>query len=472
MTEQEFVQYIGPLARQDMKESGILASITAAQACLESGYGSTELAQNASNYFGMKCALSGNTWKSVWDGASKYTQKTNEQRPDGTVYTVTADFRKYPDIQTSIRDHSCYLMGAMNGNRKRFDGICGEADYRRAAEIIKAGGYATDIDYVDKLCSLIERWNLTQYDKEGGMEINREYVTENNTYAGNQPKYIVIHETDNFSPGANARKHAQAQAAGNLSTSIHYYSGDDGVYQAADHSRGTWSVGKEYGGNHSIRDASNLNTINIEICVNSDGVYSVARQNAIELVKYLIKTTGIPAERVIRHYDAKGKYCPRKMMDNPELWEDFKNQIKGGSTVSWKGIGIKSIREDGVAVYETSAGTKRIATLSVANTVEVDGTTEGGFTHVAVPSMGLYGYIDTSKLVDYVDPKSFKAVGVMKAKANDVNIRYTPGGEIIGQLPEGGMVEISGKTESGWRQVRTADHLTIGWMQDNLKEIS
>ena len=140
--------------------------------------------------------------------------------------------------------------------------------------------------------------------------------------------------------------------------------------------------------------------------------------------------------------------------------------------MNWKGIGIKSIKEDGTPVYETSAGKKRIATLSVANTVEVDGTTEGGFTHVAVPSMGLYGYIDTSKLVDYVDPKSFKAVGVMKAKANDVNIRYTPGGEIIGQLPEGGMVEISGKTESGWRQVRTADHLTIGWMQDNLVEIS
>lgn len=471
MTEQEFVQYIGPLARQDMKESGILASVTAAQACLESGYGTTILAVEAQNYFGMKANLSGNTWDSVWDG-SIYPKITDEQDPDGTVHQEVADFRRYPDMLTSIRDHSRYLNGAMNGSRKRYEGLSGEKDYRKAAKIIKAGGYATDIAYVDKLCSLIERWSLTQYDKEDGMEINREYVTDNNTYAGNQPWYIVIHETDNFSPGANARKHAQAQAAGNLSTSVQFYTGDDGIYQAAELDRGTYSVGKEYGGNHSIRDASNLNTINIEICVNSDGIYSIARQNAIELVKYLIKTTGIPADRVIRHYDAKGKYCPRKMMDNPALWEDFKNQIRGGSTVSWKGIGIKSIKEDGVAVYETSAGTKRIATLSVANAVEVDGTTEGGFTHVAVPSMGLYGYIDTSKLVDYVDPKSFKAVGVMKAKANDVNIRYTPGGEIIGQLPEGGMVEISGKTESGWRQVRTADHLTIGWMQNNLTEIS
>lgn len=299
--------------------------------------------------------------------------------------------------------------------------------------------------------------------------INKDYITDNNTYSSNQKKYIVIHETDNRSKGANAKKHAQAQAAGNLSTSVQFYTGDDGIYQAADINRGTYSVGKEYGGNHSVRDASNFNTINIEICVNSDGNYSKARQNAIELTKYLMQITGIPADRVIRHYDAKGKYCPRKMMDNPALWEDFKAQIKGGAPlVAWKGIGIKSIKENGVAVYETSAGTKRLTTLNTANAVEVDGKTEGGFTHVGVPSMNLYGYVDTTKLVDYIDPNAFAAVGVMKAKANDVNIRYTPGGEIIGQLPEGGMVEISGKTENGWRQVRTADHLTVGWMNNNL----
>lgn len=166
MTEREFIDKIGSLAAQDMKQSGILASITVAQACLESGYGSTELAVNANNLFGMKCSLSGNTWDSVWDGVSKYTKQTHEQKLDGTIYTVMADFRKYPDILASIKDHSCYLNGAMNGNQKRYEGLSGEKNYRKAAELIKAGGYATDISYVDKLCSLIERWNLTQYDKE------------------------------------------------------------------------------------------------------------------------------------------------------------------------------------------------------------------------------------------------------------------------------------------------------------------
>ncbi len=167
------------------------------------------------------------------------------------------------------------------------------------------------------------------------MTINREYISKQNTYQGkNSPKYIVIHETDNWNQGADGKRHASAQAAGHLSTSVHYYSGSDGVYQAADHKDGTYSVGREYGGNHFVSDANNRNTINIEICVNSDGDYARARTNAIALVQQLLQETGLSPERVIRHYDAKGKYCPRNMMDNPALWEDFQRQISRQSPPS------------------------------------------------------------------------------------------------------------------------------------------
>lgn len=161
-------------------------------------------------------------------------------------------------------------------------------------------------------------------------KINKDFISKNNTYAGkNSPQFIVIHETDNYSVGAGAKRHAEAQSLGHLSTSVQYYAGSDGIYQAAEHSDGTYSIGIEYGGDHSVHDANNRNTINIEICVNKDGDYMKARQNAIELVKHLMKVTGIPAGRVIRHFDAKGKYCPRKMMDSPKLWEDFKRQVAG-----------------------------------------------------------------------------------------------------------------------------------------------
>ena len=170
------------------------------------------------------------------------------------------------------------------------------------------------------------------------MDINREYISTKNTYPGkNAPMYIVIHETDNFKNGSGAKKHAEAQYHGHLSQmSAHYYCGDDGVYQAAAHEDGTWSIGKDYGGGHSVKDASNINTINVEICVNEDGDYVKARANAIALVRELMSATGIPAERVIRHFDAKGKYCPRKMMDTPSLWEDFKKQISQSAAVEQK----------------------------------------------------------------------------------------------------------------------------------------
>lgn len=124
-------------------------------------------------------------------------KKTAEQNPDGSIYYVTADFRKYPDIETSIADHSLYLAGAKNGSNLRYDGLIGEADPKKAAQIIKSGGYATDISYVDKLCDLIDRYDLTQYDKkeESNLKINQNtnFGTHNTSKRTGAIEYIVLH---------------------------------------------------------------------------------------------------------------------------------------------------------------------------------------------------------------------------------------------------------------------------------------
>ena len=165
LSEADAIKKVGALFTADQKKSGILASVSLAQFILESGYGKSELAQNANNIFGMKCSLSGNAWNgSSWDGKSKYTKKTQEQHTDGSYKTITADFRKYSCIEDSIADHSAYLLGAMNGKKLRYDGLKGCTDYKKAVQIIKDGGYATSLTYVEKLCSIIERWNLAQYD--------------------------------------------------------------------------------------------------------------------------------------------------------------------------------------------------------------------------------------------------------------------------------------------------------------------
>lgn len=163
MSQAEFVEYIGRLASIDMQTSGILASVTAAQSILESGYGKSELALQALNLGGMKAELSGNTWASAWDGRT-YIKDTAEQRADGSYYTVTAAFRAYPSVAAYLADHSAYLAGAREGDNLRYAGIVGCRDYRRAFEIIKDGDYATSKDYVNNLCNVVERWNLTRFD--------------------------------------------------------------------------------------------------------------------------------------------------------------------------------------------------------------------------------------------------------------------------------------------------------------------
>lgn len=167
LSEEDVIKKVGPVFTADMKKSGILASVSLAQFILESGYAKTDLAQNANNCFGMKIMLSGNSWPgSTWDGKSMYSKMTGEYK-NGVYVTVPAHFRKYPCIEDSIADHSAYLLGAKNGSKKRYEGLAGCKSYKKAIGIIKNGGYATDPNYVSKICSLIERHKLTKYDKVG-----------------------------------------------------------------------------------------------------------------------------------------------------------------------------------------------------------------------------------------------------------------------------------------------------------------
>ena len=100
------------------------------------------------------------------------------------------------------------------------------------------------------------------------MKIDRSYISSQNTYEENDPRCIVVHNTDNFRAGADARTHAEAQHNGELSNmSAHYYV-DDGetAYQAAPHSRGCWHVGVNYGG-ANLLDAMAIGAASAWKCV-------------------------------------------------------------------------------------------------------------------------------------------------------------------------------------------------------------
>ena len=163
---EKFIEQIGAMARADMAKSGICAAVTVAQAILESGWGKSELAVKAKNIFGMKCNLSGNTWPgSSWDGKSAYNKSTGEYY-SGTYTTVKADFRVYKDWSQSVADHGAYLAGARNGSALRYSGLVGCTDYKKAAQIIKDGDYATSPDYVTKICNIVEQYNLIRFNTD------------------------------------------------------------------------------------------------------------------------------------------------------------------------------------------------------------------------------------------------------------------------------------------------------------------
>jgi N-acetylmuramoyl-L-alanine amidase len=138
---------------------------------------------------------------------------------------------------------------------------------------------------------------------------------------GNDIKYIVIHDTGNKRKGANAYAHYRYFNSGNRRSSAHYFVDDKEIIQTVEDNNASWHCG-DGKGKYGI---TNHNSIGIEICINEDGDYEKTVDNTIDLVKCLMEKQDVPLDRVVRHYDASRKICPRSMSENNwEKWWEFK----------------------------------------------------------------------------------------------------------------------------------------------------
>lgn len=151
------------------------------------------------------------------------------------------------------------------------------------------------------------------------------------TYGGRNPiEHIVIHETANTRRGANAIAHGRLQASGNSrAASWHYTVDDKEVVQSFDDRAQCWHAGNKY---------YNQNSIGIEICVNEDGNFKKAVDNAVKLTKHLMDKYNIIANNVIQHNQASGKNCPRFLRSGEKdvTWAQFKAKLSGKSTSNAK----------------------------------------------------------------------------------------------------------------------------------------
>ena len=157
-----FVEQIAPWAVESEREHGIPAAVTIAQAILESGRGTSELAVRAQALFGIKYSAARAASSPYVQGA--YDKLTWEQRPDGSTYQVTAPFCRYLSWRESVLDHALFLH--RDRYRPALDAYRATGDVDAYARAIHAAGYATDLAYADKLIALIDREGLRRYRPE------------------------------------------------------------------------------------------------------------------------------------------------------------------------------------------------------------------------------------------------------------------------------------------------------------------
>ena len=149
---QQFFDKIKPMVIADMQQTGILASLTAAQAFIESSKGNSGLTAKANNLFGIKGEYNG-----------QYIYMMTTEYINGVPQKVNAKFRKYPSWQESITDHSGLFLRS-----SRYANLRGCKAYKLACVYVQQDGYATSPVYANTLIKTIETYQLYSWD---GVEV-------------------------------------------------------------------------------------------------------------------------------------------------------------------------------------------------------------------------------------------------------------------------------------------------------------
>ena len=146
----QFIGTIGPIIQDYAKERGYkVCSPIIAQACVESGYNTSLLSMKYHNYFGMKCG-------SYWKGPS--VNLATKEEYNSQLVSIRDNFRCYPDMVSGVEGYFDFISTNRYANLK--DAGTAEEYLKR----IKADGYATSSSYVSTCMSVVNRYDLTQFD--------------------------------------------------------------------------------------------------------------------------------------------------------------------------------------------------------------------------------------------------------------------------------------------------------------------
>ena len=148
-----FIEHIAPLIQREGFSRGYsIVSTTIAQSIVEGACGTSKLARDYHNHFGMKCGKS-------WKGKS-VNMKTKEEYTPGQLTDIRDNFRAYDSDVEGVEGYYDFI------DTKRYANLRDAKTYRQFAEYLKADGWATSSAYVNTLCNTVEKYKLTKYDEQ------------------------------------------------------------------------------------------------------------------------------------------------------------------------------------------------------------------------------------------------------------------------------------------------------------------
>lgn len=151
MTKDLFIESVASLVVKYGKDYNLKAtSAIIAQACLESGFGSSGLSARYNNHFGLKCG-------SKWSGKS-VNLSTREEYTAGTMTTIRDNFRVYDSFADGVKGYFEFMQYS------RYHNLRGITDSETYLNTLIVDGYATDKQYVSKCMKIISAYDLKRFD--------------------------------------------------------------------------------------------------------------------------------------------------------------------------------------------------------------------------------------------------------------------------------------------------------------------
>lgn len=150
--EMMFLRTVVPAAQATMRLGGVPASVTVAQAILESGWGESELAREANNFFGIKAEHLGDP--------ESYCELPTAEYEHGQRVMINADFERYPTVRDCFEDHAALLSQAA----RYAPAMAVKSNAAQFAQQLQVCGYSTSPTYAASLTQLMDEFDLEQYD--------------------------------------------------------------------------------------------------------------------------------------------------------------------------------------------------------------------------------------------------------------------------------------------------------------------